>query len=107
MANRKFRFLISSAFLGVTVTIGASAQAYWGGPWGGPGRGPAYGYGHPGPADLDRTHQRQSRMRDHRAAMQDLGNMLSGRRNFNRVEAVQLAREIEASSGENLVAECR
>jgi cytochrome c556 len=35
-------------------------------------------------------------------AMQSLARMLSGRRTFNRAEAIGLARQIEASAGENL-----
>jgi cytochrome c556 len=42
-------------------------------------------------------------MHDHKAAMQSVARMLSGRRTFDRAEAIGLAREIEASAGENLV----
>jgi cytochrome c556 len=41
-------------------------------------------------------------MRDHEAAMQSVARMLSGRRSFDREDAVALVREIEASAGENL-----
>ena len=41
-------------------------------------------------------------MRDHRAAMQSVGRMLSGRRSLDRARAIGLAREIEASAGENM-----
>jgi cytochrome c556 len=41
-------------------------------------------------------------MHDHKAAMQSVARMLSGRRTFDRAEAVDLVREIEASAGENL-----
>ena len=112
------------------VSLGAGAQAYWADPWGGPRAGPGWGGGpwsepdwgggpwtEPGRGGpwsesdypyrgygpvLDRTHQRQSQMRDHRAAMQSVARMLSGRRTFDRAEAIGLAREIEASAGENL-----
>jgi hypothetical protein len=41
-------------------------------------------------------------MQDHKAAMQSVARMLSGRRTFDRAEAIALARAIEASAGENL-----
>jgi cytochrome c556 len=41
-------------------------------------------------------------MQDHKAAMQSVTRMLSGRRSFDRAEAIGLAREIEAGAGENL-----
>jgi cytochrome c556 len=41
-------------------------------------------------------------MRDHSTDMRSLARMLSGRRHFNRAEAIGLARQIEASAGENL-----
>jgi len=41
-------------------------------------------------------------MRDHQRTMRDLDRMLSGRHPFNRAEATRMAREIEASAGENL-----
>jgi cytochrome c556 len=78
------------------------------GPWPEPGWGrgawpersyPYSGFG----AARDRTHQRQSAMRDHKAAMQAVARMLSGRRAFDRAEAIRLARDIEATAGENLV----
>lgn len=110
MRRRLFKSLIGLAFVGGTLTIGAGAQAYWGDPWGGPRTGPGWRGGpwsEPGGPPggfrgMDQTHQRQSQMRDHRAAMQSLGRMLSGRRNFDRAEAIALAREIEASAGDNL-----
>lgn len=111
MNSRRVKLLIGAALVGGSLTMGAGAQGYWGDPWSGPGpeqgwggrslSGPDFpnsGYGR----SLDRTHERQSQMRDHRAAMQSLGRMLSGQRNFNRAEAIGLARAIEASAGENL-----
>jgi len=78
----------------------------WGGPWGAPWEGPSYG---PGSFPyrgynqaIDRTHERQREMNDHRNAMRAVLRMLSGRRNFDRAEAVRLVREIEASAGESL-----
>jgi cytochrome c556 len=41
-------------------------------------------------------------MRDHRAATQSVARMLSGQRRFDRAKAIGLAREIEASAGENM-----
>ena len=122
MTTRRIKFLIGAALVGGTMTVGAGAQAYWGDPWGGPGSEPDWGggpwsepdwggspwsepgypYGGYGPS-LDRTHERQSEMHDHKAAMQSVARMLSGRRTFDRAEAIGLAREIEASAGENLV----
>ena len=112
MTTRRIKFLIGAVLVGGTMAVGAGAQAYWGDPWGGPGSGPDWGggpwsepgypYGGYGPG-LDRTHERQSEMRDHKAAMQSVARMLSGRRNFDRAEAIGLAREIEATAGENLV----
>ena len=112
MTTRRIKFLIGAALVGATLTIGAGAQAYWDDPWGGPWAEPGWGsdpWAEPGypysgySPGLDRTYQRQSEMRDHRAAMQAVARMLSGRRSFDRAEAIGLAREIEASAGENLV----
>jgi cytochrome c556 len=41
-------------------------------------------------------------MHDHKVAMQSVGRMLSGKSTFNRAEAVDLVRAIEASAGESL-----
>lgn len=133
MIAGKMKALVGAALVGGVMTLGTVAQAYWGEPWGGGpwsepgwdagpgwepgwgggpwsepgwGEGPrsAYGYPYGGhvPA-FDRTHQRQSEMHDHKAAMRSVARMLLGRRSFDRAEAIGLAREIEASSGENLV----
>lgn len=111
MKTIRIKFLIGAALVCSTMTTGAGAQPYWGDPWGepwsepgrggGPWSGRAFPYNDFGPA-LDQMHQRQSEMRDHRATMQSLARMLSGRRPFDRAEAIGLAREIEASAGENL-----
>ena len=120
MKTTRIKFFVNVALIG-TLTLGASAQAYWGGPWGGgpwgggpwgggpwggpggggPWSGPGYPYrGH----DLarDRTHKRQREMHNHKTAMRSVARMLSGQRTFDRAEAVALVREIEASAGENL-----
>lgn len=115
MNTTRIKFLINVALIGGTMTLGASAQAYWGAPWGGPwgggpsggpwGGGPWHGPGYPSRGyDLarDRTHERQREMHDHKAAMQSVARMLSGQRTFDRAEAVDLVREIESSAGENL-----
>lgn len=102
MTTSRIKFLIGAALVGGTMTVGAGAQAYWGDPSGGPWSEPGYPYSGYGPG-LDRTHERQSEMHDHKAAMQSVARMLSGRRTFDRAEAIGLAREIEASAGENLV----
>ena len=105
----QIKFLINIVLVGGAMTLGASAQAYWGGPWGGPLGGPWgspwHGPGYPyGGYDVarERTHDRQREMHDHKAAMQSVGRMLSGKSTFDRAEAVHLVREIEASAGENL-----
>ena len=103
----RIKFLINIALVGGAMTLGASAQAYWGGPWAGPWGGPGPwhgpGYLHRGhDVARERTHERQSEMHDHKAAMHAVGRMLSGKSTFNRAEAVYLVRQIEASAGENL-----
>lgn len=102
MKSIKLRILLGAAVFGGALTFGTGASAYWGGPWGvGPWGGTPYSpYGAYGGRDL--THERQADMRDHQSAMRDVGRMLSGRRPFDRAEATRLAREIEASAGENL-----
>jgi len=132
MTTSAIKFLLGAAAIGATMTIGASAYAYWGDGWGAPWSEPGWGGGpwsepggwgggplsqpgwgggpwsEPGfPSSgyggaLDRTHERQSAMLDHKAAMQAVARMLSGRRSFDRAEAVGLARQIEASAGDNL-----
>jgi cytochrome c556 len=112
MTTGKIKFLIGAALVGGAMTVGAGAQAYWGDPGGGPWTEPGWrggpwserGYPYSGyRPGLDRTHERQGEMHDHKAAMQSVARMLSGRRSFDRAEAIGLAREIEASAGENLV----
>jgi cytochrome c556 len=111
MTTSRIKFLIGAALVGGTMTTGAGAQGYWGPSWGGPGPEPGWGggpwsesgYPYSGYGrSLDRMHERQSEMRDHRAAMQSVARMLSGQRSFDRAKAIGLAREIEASAGENM-----
>ena len=111
MTTSRIKFLIGAALVGGTIAIGTSAHAYWGDPWGGPRSEPGWdggpwsepGYPFSGYGRAHyRTHQRQSEMRDHKSAMQSVARMLSGQRNFDRAKAIGLAREIEASAGENL-----
>jgi len=123
MRNRA-KSLLAGA-IGLTLLGAGAAQAFsfsdstfsfgsndWGNPyWGAPGYGPGYGPGYaPGyfmPPRLpayDRIrmmNNRQQQMRGHGTAIDDLGDLLFRRygKSFDREEAVQLAREIEASSG--------
>lgn len=102
MTSNRIKIMIGAAFLGGMMVVGTSAQAYWGvprtAPWSESGF-PGSGYG----PSLNRMRERQNEMQDHKAAMHAVGRMLSGQRNFDRAEAIRLARTIEASSGENLV----
>jgi cytochrome c556 len=90
----------------------------WGDPrWGnggtGRGWGPGYGPWGPGPygmpprlGSFDRTKMRldrQRQMSNHDDAMEELGDMLYGRYNFDREKAIELAREIESGAGMALV----
>ena len=45
---------------------------------------------------------RQKLMRNHGHAMDELENIIEGRKRFDRLEATRLAREIEAGAGENM-----
>jgi cytochrome c556 len=49
------------------------------------------------------TYERQNMMRGHGYSMQELADMLSGRRLFNRAEAARLARELEEGMGDDLI----
>lgn len=85
--------LYSRAILAASVTAGlltiSSAHAWYGGPWHRP-----YGAGAV-------TYERQSIMRRHGYAMDDLSRMFNGRSAFDRDEAVRLARELsEGFSGD-------
>jgi cytochrome c556 len=82
--------------LGIAATIALmsvnSASAWWyGDPWYRP-----YGSGAV-------TYERQTLMRDHGWAMQDLASMFEGRRAFDRDEAVRLARRLEAALGDKML----
>ena len=89
---------------------------YWGAPYAAPGWGgyPAYGpWGTPRPYYLpprldsyDRSMMRlnRQRMMDHHSdAMDELGDMIYGRYRFEREQALELARQIEAGSGSALM----
>jgi len=106
MKTIRIKSLINVALISAAMTLGATAQAYWGGPWGGPwGGSPWHGPGYPYRSQeqaRERTYERQHEMYDHKNAMRAVARMLSGRRSFDRAEAVSLVREIEAGAGENL-----
>lgn len=72
-------------------------------PWGwGPGA-----YGVPWLSRYDRsamTHRRQRTMDDHDDAMNELRDMMYSDKGFDRTKAIQIARKIEATSGETLIA---
>lgn len=88
---------------------------YWGAPYAAPGWGsPAYGpRGAPPPwylpprlGSYDRSIMRQKRQRqmsNHGDAMEELGDMIYGRYRFEREEAIELARQIEAAAGPALI----
>jgi len=90
------------------------ANPYWGGPaYGAPAWGPVYrpgvwappAYGYPWLSSFDRStmkHRRQEQMSDHHEAMNDLRDMMYTDQGFDRTKAVQIARKIEATSGESL-----
>jgi cytochrome c556 len=102
MTNIRIRYIVGAAVLGGMMAIGTSANAYWGGPrtapWSGSGY-PGGGY----PQGFDRMHQRQTTMQNHKSAMHAVGRMLAGQRNFDRAEAIRLARAIQASAGEDMM----
>lgn len=76
----------------IALTLVNTANAWWyGDAWSRP-----YGSGAV-------TYERQSVMRDHGWAMQDLASMFEGRRAFNRDEAVRLARRLEATLGDEML----
>lgn len=83
-------------WLGVTaliaLTLVGTASAWW---YGDPLYRP-YGSGAV-------TYERQNVMREHGWAMQDMASMFEGRRAFNRDEAVRLARELEATLGDEML----
>jgi cytochrome c556 len=102
MTSNYIKHFVCAAALGGMMAAATGAQAYWGGPRPAPWSGADFPGGAYGPG-LDRMRQRQNEMQDHKAAMHTVGRMLAGQRNFDRAEAIRLARTIEASSGENLV----
>ena len=80
------------------VSISAAYAWYGGGPY---GRyyGPSH-YGQYGPKAMKQD--RQKLMRNHGDAMDDLHDIIVGRKRFDRLEATKLAREIESGAGENM-----
>mgnify|MGYP001814233817 FL=1 len=80
---------------------GWGSPAYYG-PWGAP---PPY-YLPPRLGSFDRSIMRQKRQRqmsNHDDAMEELGDMIYGRYRFEREEAIELARQIEAAAGPALI----
>ena len=81
----------------------------WGGSrWGRPGYYPPppgnYYYPRVSPYDRNTMRQRrQAQMSNHDDAMDGLADMLFGKFRFERDEAIELAREIEMSAGQNLL----
>ena len=76
----------------VALTLTSTAGAWWyGDSWYRP-----YGSGAV-------TYERQSMMRDHGWAMQDMASMFEGRRAFDREEAIRLARKLEAELGDEML----
>jgi cytochrome c556 len=84
MAGLMNKTLISALGLSVGLLASATAAAWYGG---------YYGYRPPGSGAM--TYERQTLMRRHGDAMDDLGSMIHGRRVFDRDEAVRLARDLE------------
>jgi len=76
----------------IALTLVGTASAWW---YGDPLYRP-YGSGAV-------TYERQNVMREHGWAMQDMASMFEGRRAFNRDEAVRLARELEATLGDEML----
>lgn len=84
------RWIGAAALLGGLLVMG-SASAWYGGPW----------YRPLGSGAM--TYERQTIMREHGYAMDDLSRMFTGRRTFDRDEAIELARELEAGFGTPLL----
>jgi cytochrome c556 len=91
MRNRNRMRSICVAATTAAMCLASAASAWYGGPWYRP-----YGSG-------AMTYERQNTMRHHAWAMDDLAAMLSGRRTFDRAEAVRLAHELEAGFGPELL----
>ena len=130
---RTLNKIVSAGLIGLALGAAGSAQAgfsfgddddwrgpgwgnpYWGTPYAAPGWGyPAYGpWGAPPPYYLpprldsyDRSMMRLGRQRQmgrHSDAMDELGDMIYGRYRFERAEALELARQIEAGAGDALM----
>lgn len=82
---------LGAAALVAGVLVMGSASAWYGGPW----------YRPLGSGAM--TYERQTLMREHGYAMDDLSRMFVGRRTFDRDEAIELAKELEAGFGSNLL----
>jgi cytochrome c556 len=130
---RTLNTILSAGLIGLALGAAGSAQAgfsfgdddhwrgpgwgnpYWGAPYAAPGWGyPAYSpWGAPPPYYLpprldsyDRSMMRLGRQRQmgrHSDAMDELGDMIYGRYRFERAEALELARQIEAGAGNALM----
>lgn len=95
MKLRKKDLIAGLLGLGVCTAVITAAHAWYGGPY----RGPSY-YDDYGPQAMKQD--RQKLMRNHGHAMDDLEQIIEGRKRFDRLEATKLAREIEAGAGENM-----
>lgn len=91
MKTRERTKILGTAVLAAGLLLAGTASAWYGDPWYRP-----YGSGAV-------TYERQNMMRGHGYSMQELADMFSGRRLFNRDEAARLARELEQGLGDNLI----
>ena len=89
MKSRSTKLVAGLLGLGVCL-VSISAVSGWYGP----------SYNDYGPHSMKRD--RQQLMRNHGHAMDELADMIDGRRRFDRLKATKLAREIEAGAGENM-----
>lgn len=92
MARFMTKRLIGLLGLSAGLLVSTTAAAWYGAPWYRP-----YGSG-------AMVYERQTIMRKHGYAMDDLSRMFSGRTMFNREEAVRLARKLEEGFSGKLVA---
>jgi len=83
MAGLLNKTVMSALGLSLALLASATATAWYGG----------YGYRPPGAGAM--TYERQTLMRRHGDAMDDLSRMIHGRQAFDRDEAVRLARDLE------------
>lgn len=92
MAGLMKKRLIALLGLSAGMLVSATAAAWYGAPWYRP-----YGSG-------AMVYERQTIMRKHGYAMEDLSRMFDGRGAFNRDEAIRLARDLEEGFSGELVA---